>query len=470
MIMSYAEELTAANPRHPSIITIRSGLKRNGRLWAREVKAIFDSGAYAAFKNNDTVNLPGARHGAGAYRIPHVAIDAYSVYTNCVPSGIMRGPGEARMMFAVECHTDYLAKQLKMDPSEFRSLNALQPGDSMAHGHTIEGEKSALLQQITSELGWNGGARRKPYVGRGLAFCVREVGAGEANIEIGVTDEGRFYIITTVPDTGTGSHTIFRQIAGETLGIEAGEIDVVVGTTDQFATDVVVAASRVTFLAGQATQKAAAGLRDLLVQQAAKHLNCTPDVLQISPTAICDPGKRQISLRDLARVSIADGGKLSVRGNFQVHERTGACFFAQGAEVEVDPETGKVSVLKMLSAHEPGTVINPITYQGQVEGGMLQGFGFALTEELIHDDGKIVTSTLGEYKLPNIADVPPLKTLLFQDHDGPGPFNSKPVGEHSAVPTAACIANAVYDAIGVQITDLPLSAEKIYAAIKRSGK
>ena len=471
MIMSYAEELTAANPRHPSTITIRTGVKNDGKLWAREVRAVFDSGAYAAFKNNDTVNLPGARHGAGAYFIPHVKIDAFSVYTNCVPSGIMRGPGEAQMIFAVESHTDYVARQLGMDPYEFRCLNALKRGDSLPYGVQLEEDKGRLLlKQVAAELGWNNAARKKPYVGKGLAFCVREIGVGEANVEVGIKNNGSVYLLTTVPDTGTGSHTIFRQIAGEILGVDAADIEVIVGTTDHFLTDVAVAASRVTFLAGQATQKAAAGLRDLLLKEAAQFFNCAPDSIRAKANSFC-AGKQEISFADLASRAAAVGKKLSVRGNFQIQERSGtACFFAQAAEVRVDPETGKIEILKMLSAHDTGTVINPLTYQGQVEGGMVQGLGFALMENLFDDDGKIVSTSLGEYKLPNIADVPPLRTLLLEDQDGPGPFQSKPVGEHSAVPTAPCIANAVYDAIGTQITDLPLSAETIYAALREKAR
>jgi putative selenate reductase molybdopterin-binding subunit len=226
----------------------------------------------------------------------------------------------------------------------------------------------------------------------------------------------------------------------------------------------------VTFLAGQATQKAAAGLRDLLLKEAAQYLNCAPDTIRIKARSLCGSGKKKISLADLASRAATAGKNLSVRGNFQIQERSGtACFFAQAAEVKVDPETGKVEILKMLSAHDTGAVINPLTYQGQVEGGMVQGLGFALMENLFADDGKIVSTSLGEYKLPNIADVPPLRTLLLEDRDGPGPFQSKPVGEHSAVPTAPCIANAIYDAIGTQITDLPLSAEAVYAAIKAKG-
>ena len=275
-------------------------MKNDGKLWAREVKAVFDSGAYAAFKNNDTVNLPGARHGAGAYFIPHVKIDAFSVYTNCVPSGIMRGPGEAQMIFAVESHTDYVARQLGMDPYEFRCLNALKRGDSLPYGVQLEEDKGRLLlKQVASELDWNGATHKKPYVGKGLAFCVREIGVGEANVEVGIKKNGSVYLLTTVPDTGTGSHTFFRQIAGETLGLDAADIEVIVGTTDHFPTDVAVAASRVTFLAGQATQKAAAGLRDLLLKEAAQFFNCAPDAVRTKANSFC-AGKQEISFADLA--------------------------------------------------------------------------------------------------------------------------------------------------------------------------
>jgi CO/xanthine dehydrogenase Mo-binding subunit len=429
---------------------------------------IFNSGAYAGFKNNDTVNLPGARHGAGAYFIPHLKIDAFSVYTNCVPSGIMRGPGEAQMLFAVESHTDFLAAQIKMDPIEFRDRNLLKRGDLLPYGVRLEDDKARqLLKRVAAKIGWNGARKKQPYVGQGLAFCIREIGIGEANVEVGLKDDGRVYLVTTVPDTGTGSHTIFRQIAAETLGVAADDVEIIMGTTDHFPTDVAVAASRVTYLAGQASEKAASGLRDLLLNEAAQTFRCLVERLRIGKSVLRNGAKEKISFAELAARAAAAERKLQVKANFQIQERGGtACFFAQAAKIKVDPETGKVTILKMLSAHDTGRVINPVTYQGQVEGGMMQGLGFALMENLSDDEGKIITPSLGEYKIPCAADVPPLETLLFQDQDGPGPFHSKPVGEHSAVPTAPCIANALYDAIGKQVTDLPLSAEAVYDAMK----
>ena len=308
MIMSYSEELTAANPRHPALITIKSGLKPDGRLWAREVRVIFNSGAYAGFKNNDTVNLPGARHGAGPYFIPHLKIDAFSVYTNCVPSGIMRGPGEAQMLFAVESHTDFLAAQMKMDPIEFRYRNLLKRGDLLPYGVRLEDDKARqLLKRVAVKIGWNGGRKRQPYIGQGLAFCIREIGIAEANVEVGLKDDGRVYLVTTVPDTGTGSHTIFRQIAAETLGVDAEDVEIIMGTTDHFPTDVAVAASRVTYLAGQASQKAASGLRDLLLNEAAKFFRCPVDGLRIGKSVLRNGAKEKISFAELAaRVASAD--------------------------------------------------------------------------------------------------------------------------------------------------------------------
>jgi CO/xanthine dehydrogenase Mo-binding subunit len=204
MVMDYSEELMAANPRHPSMITIKTGVKKDGRLWAREVKAIFNSGAYAGLKNNETVNLPGARHGAGAYYIPHVKIDAFSVYTNCVPSGIMRGPGEAQMLFTVESHTDHIAREMGMDPYEFRVLNVLKRGDLLPYGIRLQDDKGKqLLKRMAANFKWDAAKPKRPYVGRGLALCVREIGVGEANVEVGVKSDGRVYILTTIARSGS---------------------------------------------------------------------------------------------------------------------------------------------------------------------------------------------------------------------------------------------------------------------------
>lgn len=206
MIMTYGEELIAGNPRHPSTIYIKTGVKKDGTLWAREVKMIFDSGAYAAFKPNATINLPGARHGSGAYRIPHVALEALSVYTNCVPSGHMRGPGDPQVYFAVESHTDYIARELKMDPLEFRRINVLGRGDFLPSGHEVDTDcANQFLERIRKNSWFSIVKRRGILRGKGLALALRDIGPGEANVEVGVKPDGQAYLLTTVTDTGAGA-------------------------------------------------------------------------------------------------------------------------------------------------------------------------------------------------------------------------------------------------------------------------
>ena len=468
MIMTYAEELMAANPRHPSTLTIRTGLKADGRIWAREVKAIFNSGAYGGFKPNVIVNLPGARTGGGAYRIPHVKIDAYSVYTNCVPSGHVRGPGEAQVIFAVESHMDYIARKMGLDPYDFRMINALKAGDLLGNSVRLETNTGGeLLKQLRSKLGSTNGKRKKPFTGKGIAIAVKEAHHGEANAEVGLNDTGEVYVLTTVPDTGTGSHTIFRQIVGETLGLRPGDVRVMVGNTETFRDDVAVGGSRVTYLSGQAVYTAALALRRKLMELSVAYFECSPDVIRISHGVMSTPQGKKLSLAELARLGISRGVSLKTPGRFKTGPGAGGVsFYAQGAEVEVDQETGQVRVLRIVSAHDVATIINPVLHQGQIEGGMIQGLGFSLMEDLSDEDGKILPASLGDYKMPNVKDVPIHETIFVREARGPAPFDSKPIGEHSTSPTAAAIMNAIYDATGVQIMETPITAEKVYRALK----
>lgn len=469
MVMTYGEELTAGNPRHPSTISIKSGVKRDGSLWAREVKMTFNSGAYAAFKPNATINLPGARHGAGAYRIPHVSIEALSVYTNCIPSGHMRGPGDPQVYFAAESHMDYIARKLKIDPLELRRKNVLNSGDLLPSGIEVDTHKGKeILDRMTLK-----GKRSRPghrrLRGKGVALCLRDIGPGEANIEVGLDPEGKVYILTTVTDTGAGAYTIFRQVAAEILGASAKDISVISGNTDSFRTDIALGGSRVTYLAGRAAEKAAENLRARMIEAAAKYWRCLPSAIGLARGALSTRGKR-LAFSELARISAADGVKLKEVGHFANTERKGTLsFFAQTAEIEIDPETGKLTVLNIASFHDVGTIINPLAHQGQIEGGMVQGLGFALFENLADHEGRIIGANLGEYKIPGIGDIPVLETINVHDSSGPGPFQSKPIGENTTTPTAAAIGNAVYDAIGVQIRNLPITSEKIYFALK-NGK
>jgi CO/xanthine dehydrogenase Mo-binding subunit len=471
MVMSYAEELSAANPRHAAAITIRTGVKKDGRLWARELRAVFNGGAYAGIKESSNGNLPGSRHGNGSYFIPHSFMQSLCVYTNCIPGGIMRGPGDLQVNFAVESHMDYLARQVGIEPFEFRRKNVLKRGDPLVHGPRLNTDMGVrLLDEVGRKLRPAGGGKNKPYVGQGFALASRDVNFGEANIEVGLKEDGKSYILTTVPDTGTGAHTIFRQILAEALSISADDVGVSLGTTDTFPTDVRVIASLVTYLGGQALHQAAFALRNQIIEIGAARFQCSPKAVRLARGTAFAPDTRAVPFSELAALATSTHRPLTARGNISLKERAGAvCFFAQAAEVEIDPETGQVRVRKIISAHDVGTIINPVTHRGQVEGGMVQGFGFALTEDLADEDGRILGANLGEYKLPTVRDIPKHETLYVRADDGPGPFKTKPIGEHGAIPTAGAIANAVYDAIGVQIRDLPITAEKVFNALRQKG-
>jgi len=436
---------------------------------AREAKVIFNSGAYAAFKPTPVVNITGANQAAGAYGIPHVKIDAYSVYTNCVPAGHMRAPGDPQVSFAVESTMDMLAEALGIDPLEFRRRNLLQDGDRLPTGHPVEHVKvQGTLEAAVRASGW-GRPKARPHVGRGLAVAHRHIGIGDANAQLSVERDGSVTLLTTVPDTGTGSHTVLRQIVAETLSLPVEQVTVKIGTTDAFETESGAGGSRVTHVAGQAAYQAAQALHTLICEVAAQVLGCPAAQVMLNDgrcAAQSAPG-RSLPLAEVAGAALAHERPLRVQKLYRVSEYPHVtAFSAQVVELEVDPETGQVKLLDVVTAHDVGTIINPLGHQGQIEGGLIQGIGFGMLEEMRAEEGRISTLSLGEYKLPNIKDIPALKTVLVQDAHGPVPFEGKSIGENSITPITAAIANALYDAVGVRIHDLPITAEKVYQALR----
>jgi len=470
MVMSYGEELMASNPRHPSVITLKSGVTGEGKLCARQVRAIFNSGAYGAFKPTVHVNLAGAGNGAGAYFIPNVVIHSCSVYTNSVPCGHMRAPGEPQVIFAVESHMDMIAHELGMNPLELRRRNLLKDGDLLPTKEHVEHVRArATLEAAIRASHW-GKPKRRPNIGRGIALSHRHVGQGQSHAEVALERDGRVSLLTTIPDTGTGSHTILAQIVAETLTLPLDQVRVVVGNTDAFPFDAGAGGSRVTHVAGQAALMAAQGTKEELVKKAAELLRVPVKkvILQRGYLRASGQPKRKISLKDLARRLAKSGAEVRVRRQYNAKGHGGiTCFVAQVAEVEVEPETGRVKVLKIVTAQDVGTILNPLSHQGQIEGGIIQGLGFSLIEELQSEEGRITTLSLGDFKLPNIQDIPEIKTILVQDPVGPAPFQGKSIGEHSISPVTPAIANALFDAVGVRVTELPITAEKVYLALQR---
>jgi CO/xanthine dehydrogenase Mo-binding subunit len=456
-VTTSSEELTAGTPRHPSHCRIKSGVMRDGTLVAREVFIVYNSGAYGGYRPNVMDGmLPGAAQAGTLYPCPNLRVDARMVYTNEVPRTYMRSPGQPQAVFSVEAHMDLLARELGMDRLEFRLKNAPRNADGS------ESAASALLRAAADAVDW--GAPKRPLVGRGLAFAQRNMGGGPGSADLTVNPDGTVRAISAAPDVGTGTLTVVGAVVAESLGIPIEAVHVVHGDTETFANDTEAGASRMTNAAGHATIAATDRLKEQLAPLAAT-------MLGVESATWTNGGwegsnGRFVSFQDLAGEMLAPGDPAGhVNVTVTVPGGTEPERSAQAAEVEVDPETGEVHVLRLASAQAVGTIINETAHQGQIEGCVVQGYGYAMTEELAIEDGRVTTTHLGDYKMPTMPDVPPLTTINLPFH-GEGPFGAQAVGETPVVPTPAAIANAVADAISVPVTQLPLSAERVLALIE----
>jgi CO/xanthine dehydrogenase Mo-binding subunit len=475
MIMTYTEELTAGNPRHSAEIVVKTGINKDGRILARQITVYWNGGAYGAMKPIPTVNLPGAVKAAGAYYIPNVRVDSYAVYTNSVPCGHFRSPGLVQLAFAGESQIDMIAAALKIDPLDLRLRNALKDGDPTPDQNGMVDVKcKEVLETAAAATNWKKSPRRA-QLGRGMALSYRHVGVGDANARMSLRPDGKIWILTTYADTGTGAHTILCQMVAEVLDIPFDQVGLEVGTTDSFRSESGTGASRVTFVLGQAVLKAAAKLKSLLCERAAEMLGVSSDqvILTNGRFSVAQSGARSLSLAEFAKAAADKKLLLEVESYHSESETPPEGVFAACvAEVYVDGATGQVELRKLDTVHDVATILNPVGHQGQIDGGIMQGMGYGLMEEMVMEEGRVTTANLGEYKIPNIRDIPPLRTTLVHSHEGASPFQSKEIGESAISQVAPAIANAVYAAVGVRIKDLPITAEKVFRALqeRRSGK
>jgi CO/xanthine dehydrogenase Mo-binding subunit len=463
MIMDYTEELTAGNPRHASIIKIKTGVKKNGTIVGHHIDFLFDSGAYASMK--PAGYLIGASTCAGPYKIANCLIEERMVYTNKIPCGHMRAPGDPQGFFANESQLDIVARKLGMDPAEFKKKNMLRDGDETPiGGHISHIRGKEALDKAIQLAGYD---KPKPKnVGRGLSFSEWSPSGGEGNVFVTIEEDGKVKVISPVVDQGAGVLTVIVEVVGEELKTAAADIELKQVDSTVVPSDGGVGGSRATRVYGNASFEAGVKARDELFAFAAQSLEVDPKELELENGVIIHrKTKRKMSFADVVKFK---GAPIYVRGYYKSTEKShDASVSAQVAEVHVDPETGKVTLRNMVSAHTTGKVINPLMHQGQIEGGVVFGLGYALTEEVLFDGARITTSNFGEFKIPNIMDIPPLKTDVMENVPaGPGPYNSLAIGEVANTPTAAAVANAVADACGVRITDLPVTSEKVYRALR----
>lgn len=465
MVMGYTEELMAGNPRHDAVMTLRTGVTGDGEVIAHQARMIFNNGAYAAFRPRLT--LPGAENYAGCYRIPHVQREILLVYTNTVPRGHMRSPGGIQLVFATESHMDMIAHRLGLDPLEFRLRNVLVEGDETPLGRKWQNvlAKETLLA-ATEAANW--GSSQKANIGRGIALFDRGPRPRASEARVSIDASGRVTLHIGVPETGVGAHTVLQQIVAEELQVPVSSVSIATGNTDTAPYDGGVGASRVTHTAGGAAAAACRELKKGLVTLAAELWGCEPHEVQLDRGALRSKDGHASDIKELMAKGGAIGrAPLIASGSYDMREPLlTTAFCAQVAEVQVDPETGKVRLLKLINANDVGKVLNPVTLHGQIQGGAVQAMGQALMEELTIEDGSVSSLHLGDYKIPCIADIPQMATVLLESDAGDLPFGGKHVGEETSSPTPAAVVNAVFDAVGIRITDLPVTAEKVYRALR----
>jgi len=469
ILLTHSEELTAMNPDHDTVVRIKTGVKRDGRMTARYLQAIHGTGAYAGMKPG-RASIGGAGS-AGPYKIDNSYMEALQVYTNTVPCGFWRAPGAIQAVFASESHMDLIARALKMDRAKFRLINLVGENEENALGKSWKGVKAKeTLEAALSAGGWNN--PKRPNIGRGVAMYERGTGAGKVWVNLTAELDGSLTVFTVAGDQGTGLQTVLCQTVAAEMGVPYEQVRCRIGNTSDvsYSVDVGFGGSRSTNINSVAAHQASGELRSKLIEQAAKMFGCAADQVTYKhgKFSIASGKNKPLSLSDVVK---AHGAPVTVSLETEVPRKgSSTSFVAQVAEVEVDPETGRVKLNKFVTAHDVGTIINPLGHQGQIDGEAVMAIGSSLMEELIHDQGKVTTTNLGEYKIPNIADVPQFKTVLVKGNNGPGPYEAKGIGEHANVSPPAAIANAVQDACGVRLFEIPVSAERLYQALKEANR
>jgi CO/xanthine dehydrogenase Mo-binding subunit len=472
-VRSYAEEFLACAPRHPAVVVLKAGVKKGGILWAWEGKTFYNAGAYAAFRPNPQASMSGAFAAAGCYAIPHTRMTGTCVYTNQLPCGYFRAPGEPQTLFAVESHIDTIAIAMGLDPIEFRCRNVLKKGDVRPTGEAIKNPHGLeVLKRARAVSRWRRSrpqpANGRIVAGRGIALGDRHIGRGESSFISLLNPDGSVKLISGVGDTGVGSYTMHQQVAAERLGIDSRLVAIEVQETSTAPFDEGIKATRGVHIEGQAVVRATDALIQNLCAAAASHWRTGSENVSYSRGKVFLKGRisrRSLTLRELAALA---SEPIRGFGHYSAAKPNLYSFQAVVAEIRIDTQTGQVQLPKAHFILDVGTIINPLIHQGQIEGAFVQGLGYALTEKIGLDDGRVTTLSLGEYKIPSICDIPRLITSLVRCNEGPGPFGAKAVGQVAISLVAPAVANAVYNATGIRIRELPISSEAILSRLTQS--
>jgi CO/xanthine dehydrogenase Mo-binding subunit len=482
------DEVFLTGRRYGAVVKIKTGVKRDGRLVAREVEAFYEIGAYAL---NGPVNAKtGCYVSCGPYNIPHRSLTTYSVYTNLPPTGPFRGVGVSHVCWAYESEMDDIARRLKIDPLDLRLKHLVQEGDVFVTGEKLVSVGvTDCLRRAAEAIGWTGEEEQAPAPegnkvahGKGLAVAIKSTTTPTtSSAAVQLNADGSAVLLTSSVDMGQGALTSLAQIVAEELGVPFEKVTVTLPDTDMTPYDKSTSSSRTTFHMGQAAQKAAREIRRQLLEVAAKQLEARVEDLELSEGAAWVrgvPDKRMsvgkiFQSRFGSSVGSMFGGHC-FKSEGGLNPKTGKgkaaafwFFSACGVEVEVDIETGKVRVLRAATAVDAGKAIHPRQCGLQNEGSMLSGMGSALFEEMAYDNGQPINSNFLEYMLPSLEDHPQdFRSLIVETPHPEGPYGAKGVGEAALPPVAPAIGNAIANALGgIRIRDLPVKAHKIIAAL-----
>lgn len=494
LVFTREEEFIGSPTRQPVLLKMRSGCTRDGVLTFREVETIHDNGAYTSW--GATTPFVMMQTISSLYRVPHCDYRTRAIYSNNPYAGSFRGYGNLQATFAVEAHMDRLAEAIGMDPLEFRLKNAQDPGEVTPQGMhfkscgfkeclTVAAERSDYrTKRHRNEANRNDGNPIKRGIGMasmlhvgGGAKIYQSDGCGTI---LKIDDFARVTLLTGASEIGQGSETVLSQLVCEELGLPLSSVTVVNNDTEVTPWDVGVHASRTTFIAGNSAIGAARKARDKILTAAAQKFGQPAEALDTREQCIVEKatGRKLVELAKFIRsLHFSDKAELVMTSfyyeppskhqdkQFKGDVSAAYAWATQVAEIEVDTRTGIVRLLKITGAHDVGRVINRLGIEGQIEGGIVMGQGYALTENLIVENGVVRNPNFRDYKLVTAPEIPEMDVAFIETMDGEGPQGAKGVGEAPAICVAAAVANAIYNATGVRITALPFTPENVYRAL-----
>jgi 4-hydroxybenzoyl-CoA reductase subunit alpha len=490
------EEVFYAHRGRPrTSILLKTGVKRDGRLMAVEAGIVQDGGAYCGY-GPVTILYSGQLLNA-MYDIPNVKFDGYRVLTNKPACGAMRGHGTVNARFAFETQLDMFAAVLGIDPAEIRRRNFLKPPCMTLNGlRVLSYGYPECVERVVKMSGWSEKRGKLPF-GKGIGLAGSHYVSGAANpiirsmmphttVKLAIDRQGLVTIFSGAAEIGQGSDTLQVQIVAGELGVDLQRVKLIAADTARTPVDLGSYSSRVTFMAGNAALAAAREAKKRILVSAGSALGCSPEELTLAGEKVyrSDNPRLGLDFVEAVRLAIEAGDTLEVQGTYAPPEEArggsykGAgvgpspaySYSAQVAEVTVDVETGEVRVNRMVVAHDCGKAINPLCVEGQVEGSVWMGLGQALQEEMVWENGRLMNAGLLEYRSASTMESPPIEPILVESNDPEGPLGAKEAGEGSLAAALPAVANAVYNAVGVWITSLPITPQKVLKALEEIQK